>query len=347
MTSIKQLTLMTWLSLAASLAQAGQVPAITGLPAISGHPVAVKSATSHEAKTARWRANLPAHVSHCQDIDLVVSSVAGFNRPLREYWREDFLTQHRDVVKTWFIARHPPVTQQQIRAGAVPIGKLAIRCRPQLVIANKTVMKQLLAAKQLDGLPTPIIQTRGDLILVKKGNPKHIHNMWDLGRPDVKLVTPDPWRARDDFSSISRTLYHVAQQDPHPPQGWTADRLFNAIFGADAGKDKWQYTDATHHRDEARVVAGGDADAAILMSHQGRRAIQRFPNKVDTIPLAAGSDAPRPLPGSVIRTMYLAKLKGHWTARQQHAQDALWRGLQSMRFVRIVFNHGMVGFSPD
>lgn len=359
MKNVKWTTLVTVMLLACGTALAKPVPGIKGLPAFTGHPVPdsphllqwpednARSKPNLTDQSGNRLYDLHGHLANCHDIDLIVSTEGNYNMALGDYWHNVFLKQHHAAVKSWFYTTSPPISYDQIRNASMTIGNLDLACRPQIAIANKKVMRKLTAAHMLDGSPVPIKQTRGNVILVKKGNPKHIRTIWDLGRSDVHVVTPNPWIERGAFSNYTRTIYHIAQKDPHPPKGWTADRLFNAIFGAKAKRGKWLYGDRIHHRDEPQAVAYGHADAALIMYQLGHYTAQSFPDKFQIIPLGGSVDNPQPLPGSVIGTSYMARVKGHWSPRQKRAQEALWRALQSQGFIDVLHRYGMNGFSPD
>ncbi len=359
MKTINRMTIVTLMSCLAGVALAKPVPGIKGLPAFTGHPVAdspallqwpddqPKGTPDLTDQSGNRLYDLHGRIANCQDIDLIVSTEGNYNMALGEYWQNVFLKQHAQDVKSWYYTTSPPISVEQIKNTSLTFGNLNLACRPQIAIGNKKIMKKLSDAKVIDGTPVPIKQTRGNVLLVKKGNPKHIRTIWDLGRPDVHVVTPNPWIERGAFTNYTKSIYHIAQQDPHPPKGWTADRLFNAIFGAKAKQGKWLYGDRIHHRDEPQAVAYGHADAAMIMYQLGHYTMKSFPDKFEIIALGGSVDDPKPLPGSVIGTSFMAKIKGQWSARQQRAQQVVWEGLQSQAFIDILTKYGMKGFPQD
>ena len=78
-------------------------------------------------------------------------------------------------------------------------------------------MEKLGQAGLTEGQVLPLYQDRGVVILVKRGNPKGIHTVWDLGRQDVRLVTPNPKLEPGAFENYAGSLYHIARHDKNPP----------------------------------------------------------------------------------------------------------------------------------
>ena len=344
---------MTLMSFIMGVAQAQPVPGIAGLPAFTGHPVAdgpallmwpddqKKTVPDLTDQSGDRLYDLHGRIANCKDMDLVVSTEGNYNMALGEYWQTVFLKKYARDVKSWYYTTSPPISVEQIKNSSLTFGNLDLACRPQIAIGNKKIMKKLADAKVIDGKPVAIKQTRGNVLLVKKGNPKHIKSIWDLGRDDVQVMTPNPWIERGAFTNYTKSIYHIAQQDPHPPAGWNADRLFNAIFGAGAKPGKWLYGDRIHHRDEPQAVAYGHADVAMIMYQLGHWTATSFPDKMEIIPLGGSVADPQPLPGSTIGTSFMARINGHWTARQKRAQQDIWKGLQSKAFGDILVKYGM------
>jgi len=61
------------------------------------------------------------------------------------------------------------------------------------------------------GEPIPIFRNRGNVILVRAGNPKGIRSLWDLGRDDVRVETSNPETEGFSFDNDVMSLYHLAR----------------------------------------------------------------------------------------------------------------------------------------
>jgi len=104
-------------------------------------------------------------------------------------------------------------------------GNLRIDFRPSLVVASRSAIGRLVSAGYTEGAPEGLYQDRGVVLLVKKGNSEGIRSVFDLARPGVRLVTPNPRLEPGAFQSCLATLYGIASNDAHPPPGMTAARL--------------------------------------------------------------------------------------------------------------------------
>jgi hypothetical protein len=280
-----------------------------------------------------------AQISAC---DLVLSTEGNYHPALQDIWPVFLSKFSKKPLKNWFYTTSPPVPLEQIANQMLQIGNLYATCRPSLVVASKKVIEKLTAGGQTAGLAVPLYQDRGEVLLVKKGNPKQIRSLWDLGRQGVRLVTPNPDLEPGAFKNYAGTIYHVAAQDPHPPPGMTAAKLIDAIFNSGSGDpDKWLAGPRIHHRDLPWSVAYGRADVAVIFYHLGLFTVQTFPEKFDLVPLGGSAAASQPLPGTVITTRYLVRIKGKWTPRQLEAREKLAQTLLSEEFSRILEKRGL------
>ncbi len=286
-------------------------------------------------------------ISSC---DLCLSSEGNYHPALRDVW-PIFLAKFKDrPLQNWFYTTSPPVALPQLDRQVVQFGNLYARCRPQVVVATGKVMKRLQEAGQTDGQPHPLYRDRGSVILVKKGNPKNINSVWDLGRKDVQYVSPNPALETGAFDNYANTIYNIASNDPNPHADITAEQLIDTIFnGASGNPHKWLAGPRIHHRDVPWSVAYGKADAGLIMYHLGLYIRDTFPDVFDIVPLGGTIADPQPLKGTIIGTRFVVRIKGDWTPRQIEARDKLIQTLLSDDFTRILEKRGMLrpdGFVP-
>jgi hypothetical protein len=300
--------------------------------------------------TANRLNDLHARFSDC---DFALSSAGNYHMALRELWYDVFLPNYTSDLglKNWFYITSPPITLNQIKNKSVVFGNVSLTCRPQVAVGPPAFITQLTAAGYTTGAPVPVFHSRGNVLLVKKGNPKYIQSVWDLRRPDVSVVTPNPSTEKSTFDNYSQSIYSIAaNDDQNAPGGWDAVRLFNAIFNAsvpneDLGvphvRNKWFIGTKIHHREVPWSIAYGQADAGVLFYHLALNAVQNFPDLFEIVPLGGTADDPQPLPGNRISTHQAIRINGAWTPLQQTAADRFIDALNSSEFTRILTKYGL------
>jgi hypothetical protein len=337
------LVMAPWLILTVA---AAVVPNITGTPVIDAPPQldwpldqGVLTPNLNDP-TADLLHDLHGHIAAA---DLVLSTEGNYHMALKDIW-PTFLAKFQDrPLANWFYSTSPPVPLEQIANQRLQIGNLVLRCRPAAVVATRKVMDKLHQADLTEGPALPLYQDRGVVILEKKGNPKGIRTVWDLGKQGVRLATPNPKLEPGAFQNYAGTLYHMASHDQQPPPGLSAARLFALIFeGASGDPEKWLAGARIHHRDLPWSVAYGRADAAIIYYHLGRYTQETFPDLFDLVPLGGSLSDPQPLPGTIITTRYLVRMKGDWSPRQLEAREKLVETLLSPEFTRVLEKRGLV-----
>lgn len=326
-------------------APASAIPVITGTPTIDSPPLLawpddVESGTPNLTEaTANRLYDLHGDISVCDGIDLVLSTAGNYHMALRDLWRDVLLKNHGSSIRNWYYSTSPPIGLEQINNRYLSFGNLTVRCRPQVVVAPPAVIDDLVKAKVTVGDRFPVFTNRGNVILVKKGNPRHIHSVWDLGRPDVRVVTPNPTLERSTFDNYSNTIYNIALNDPRP--GRSADDLYNSIFNNTHIQDKWLAGARIHHRETTWSVAYGRADAGLLFYHIALDAVRKFPDLFDIVPLGGTADDPQPVTGNRVGQHQGIRIDGNWNSNQLYARELLVEGLQSSEFADILRRHGM------
>jgi hypothetical protein len=329
-----------------------EMPKITGKPVIDA-PQVLPWQTDQETvtpdlydPTSNMLLDLHGVVSSC---DLVFSTEGNYHPALYDIW-PIFLSKFRNYpLQNVFYTTSPPITFDQIKNQTLQFGNLHITCRPSVAVATGAAIDKLVVVGYTEGPVYPLYRDRGAVILVKKGNPKHIQSVWDLGRNDVRFVTPNPVNEAGAFGSYLSTLYEIAANDKQPPEKMTAELLTNRIYNS-VGDDpyKWLAGPRIHHSDLPWSVAYGRADAAIILYHLGLFAWQSFPEIFDIVPLGGTVADPQPLMGTDIRDRFIVRIKGNWSTRQLEAQDKLIETLLSHEFTMILEKRGLsrpVGFN--
>ncbi len=336
-----------------SLNAGAEMPKITGSPVIDTPQILDWPADQGlvtpnlNDPTSNTLFDLHGTISSC---DLVLSTEGNYHPALHDVWPV-FLAKFKDQQPhNCFYTTSPPVVLDQLENQILEFGNLYITCMPSAAVATKIIIDKLVHAGYADGPAYPLYQDRGAVILVKKGNPKQIRSVWDLGRKDVRLVTPNPKLEQGAFGNYLNTLYGIAAHDENPPRQMSAEALINSIFNS-TGDDayKWLAGARIHHRDLPWSVAYGRADAAIILFHLGLYTMQTFPDLFDIVPLGGTVADPHPLEGTSISTRFLVRIKGNWSARQIEAREKLVETLLSDDFTKILEKRGLhrpEGFVP-
>lgn len=290
--------------------------------------------------------DLHGQIGHC---DIVLSTAGNYQMALREMW-QIYLTKfaRKLDIKTWYYTTSPPISPQQILNKTVQFGNLNLNCIPQVAVGPKKLIKKLQDLNVTDGDPVKILKNYGNVIFVKKGNPKNIKSVWDLGRPDVTLVTPNPKMEAGSFGNFSGSIYNIAKNDPKPPVGMTAEKLFDSIFNskqancsASRKKCSWVSGKRIMHREQPWAVSSGAADAGVIFYHLALFFVRTFPDKFEIIPLGGTVNEPKPVKGNKVGVLQAIRIKGNWSTKQKMAQDKLMKAFQSGDFTKILKKHGI------
>ena len=328
-------------------------PAITGQPHIVAPenlldwPADFTEANPYLTEpTANRLSDLHGQIGEC---DIVLSTAGNYHMALRELWPVYLNKYAKGLdIKTWYYTTSPPIAPQQVANKTVQFGNLNLNCVPQVAVGPKKLIEKLVQMGVTDGKPVKILKNNGNVIIVKKGNPKNIKSVWDLGRPDVTLVTPNPKMENGSFSNFSGSIYDIAKSDTAPPAGMTADKLFDSIFNSDQSgcgtsgkKCNWVSGKRIMHREQPWAVDSGAADAGVIFYHLALYFTRTFPDKFEIVPLGGTADKPEPVKGNKVAVLQAVKIKGKWSAKQKKAQEKLMAALRSDEFTSILSKHGI------
>lgn len=321
-----------------------ETPAITGTPVTDAPRI-----LQWEYDQGTHTPNLNAETSNTlldfhgslDSCDLLLSTEGNYHMALKDIWPV-YLSKFKEPLKNAFYSTSPPVTVTQISNSVLQFGNLYAKCAPSVAVANKQVIDKLVSMDATEGIAYPIYKDRGQVLLVKRGNPKNIKTIWDLARSDINLITPNTKLESGAFKTYSDAIFNIALHDSAPPVSINADQLFQQVFNGESGNpNKWLQGSRIHHRDEPWSVAYGKADVAVIYYHLGILAKQAFPDTFDIISLGGTIDNPVPLAGSNIGERYVVALKGNWNKRQFEAREILISTLRSNEFSHILEKRGL------
>ncbi len=362
---------------AAPAVRAQTVPAITGTPTLDTPTNLLdweyefpKEPANLDEPTANRLSDLHGEVFGC---DLAITTAGNYHMALKDlmqYYLHVFATDLG--VKSWQYTTSPPIGYDAVKSSVTQFGNLASRCRPQIAVAPATELEKLRTPPDdfVAGKIVPVIRNYGNVILVKKGNPKRINSVWDLGRPHVRVATPSPTSEPGSFGNYSGSIYRIAYNQYYAPAGstdptycqlnprecrdMTPEELFNRIFnetgdqgedksdGEHEGRGKWLAGARIHHREVPWSIAYGRADAGLIFYHLAKHAVAMFPDKFEMVPLGGTVEAPAPLPGNNVGVMSMACIKApEFTPAQIAARDRMAQAYMSTEFDGILATYGL------
>lgn len=218
-----------------------------------------------------------------------------------------FLLQHPDVVDIFYSTTPPRVPSELIEKGRMQIGNLTLSLQPHVFISPPGVLK-VLADKGLLQPSSPMMKSRGQVLLLPKGNPKGIRSVADLGRPGVRLFMSNPRTEQASYVVYKETLQRLAHR-----QGVALPFLDDS--GVDS--EKVYYGESIHHREAPEAVARGYADTALIYYHLALRYTRIFPETFELLFLDGNLETAPASPQHVISSVNIALVGdgGSWGAR--------------------------------
>ncbi len=233
---------------------------------------------------------------------LVIFSDGNHHMALKECL-EIFLSRHKELTSIFYATTPPGPIVQLLKTGSLQMGNLVLNVTPHLFISPPDVLSRIVA----DGYSAkhiPFVRNQGNVLLVKKGNPKGIDSVLDLVRDDVRLFLSNPETEKVSYKAYYATLWSLASA-LDPASRFPSDKISKGqvVFGK-----------CIHHREAPQAVVDGKADAAIIFYHLALRYIRIFPNFFEIVPLGGSIEKPKPRPGNVMSRTHMALVGdgGEW-----------------------------------
>lgn len=343
MIKIKSIFCALALLCVSAISVAQDVPAVQGKPIIDGpkllnfpYDTSVATPDLNEA-TANRVFDVHANMQNCDSFDLILSTAGNYHMALRELWFDTLLKNNPSALQSWMYTTSPPISRAQIKSKALTIGNISFKCAPHVVVAPKPEIDALIAEGVTMGEPVKVFKNRGNVLLVKKGNPKNIQSMIALGRNDVRLVTPSPSTEPSTFKNYSSTIYNVVFYQQGKEK---ADEIFASIFNNET--KRWFAGAKIHHREVPWSVAYGNADVGVVFYHLGKYLVEQFPDTFDIVPLGGTVQDPQPVKGNNVGMHFAVRVKDDTiNSRQTQARELFMASLSSEEFTTILVKHGM------
>ncbi|MDX1512721.1 MAG: substrate-binding domain-containing protein [Gammaproteobacteria bacterium] len=217
-----------------------------------------------------------------------------------------FVAENPQVGDVFYATTPPGLLVDALHRKILRVGNLALSIVPDVFIGPREIIDRL-AARRLVNDHGTLAKSRGNVLLIRHGNPKNIQGISDLLRNDLRVALSNPESEKASFRVYADTLTGLAAE-----AGLDVAAYEKRFTGA--GDDHVVYSTVIHHRELPQLLADGRADVAMVYYHLALRYQRIFPDIFDFIPLGGTKDDPEPGPAQHITHYGLGLVGdgGHW-----------------------------------
>jgi len=229
---------------------------------------------------------------------LVVFSDGNHHMALKECLNH-FLKDNEELSGIFYATTPPGPIVNMLKTGGLRLGNLTIRVSPHVFISPPEILDKLVTQSFMSE-HIPFVRNQGNVLLVKKGNPKQISEVSDLMRDDIRLFLSNPDTEKASFTAYYDTLKAMVT-GKSSNQGFPDDKIEQGrvLFGK-----------RIHHREAPQAVADGRADAAVVYYHLALRYVRIFPSLFEIIPLGGTASDPQPPSENIISLTHVGLVNG-------------------------------------
>jgi hypothetical protein len=218
-----------------------------------------------------------------------------------------FLAINPEVGDVFYATTPPGPLVDMIDKGRLHLGNLCLSVSPHVFIGPVEILDLLCANKAVENHQA-FAESRGNVLLVRRGNPKRVQGVADLLRDDVRTALSNPESETASFLVYLETLLALAAE-----AGLEPESLRQRLQGKDSGT---VFSTAIHHREIPQLLAHDRADVAPVYYHLALRYSRIFPEVFGFVPLGGTRADPRPGPAHRITRYHLGLIGdgGAWGA---------------------------------
>lgn len=168
-----------------------------------------------------------------------------------------FEKQHADLRGHIFYETLPPgILLKQIESNdTITLGNFTLKVQPDVYEADSRVLADMEHQNLVEQPASYATNTLS--IMVSASNPKQIHSLRDLGRPDVRLSMPNP-----EWEGIAKQIGDSLRKAGGEP-------LFHTVYEVKV-QNGFTYLTQIHHRQTAMRIMKGESEAGITWSSEVR-----------------------------------------------------------------------------
>jgi len=208
--------------------------------------------------------------------------------------------QQQNDISIFYATTPPGVLLSLVKQGYIQMGNLQLSRQPHVFISPDFIMQKLVDSGAFESFK-PFMQSRGNVLLIKKSNPKNIQDCRDLLRDDVRLFLSNPHTEKASYQIYHSSLLAVAQHLNINEQQFN-ERL-------EEGHPLMVWGQQIHHREAPQAIYANDADVAIVYSHLALRYARIFPDDFSFIPFTGRNNDPEKEVGNLQTSYFINAMK--------------------------------------
>jgi len=177
-------------------------------------------------------------------------------------------------IENLFYATIPPNNLvHAVKSGAIQLGNLVISSKPHVFIGPEKALQQLVDTGHV-ATHKAYMKSQGNVLLVRRGNPKNIESINDFLRKDVRLFSPNPAKETVSYQVYFESVMAIAK---------VSGTDIAALEKKYASPDQVHYGECIHHREAPQAIADNYADVALVYYHLALRYTRIFPSVFDMV----------------------------------------------------------------
>lgn len=188
-----------------------------------------------------------------------------------------FLTANPEVGDIFYTTTPPAPLVDALKGAGLVVGNLRISRKPDVFIGPGNILDGLVEAGFMAS-HVPFAESRGNVILVRKGNPKGITSVADLLSDEVTVTCSNPLTEKASYAVYAEAASGLARE-----AGADKDLLLAKLSTAGP---KTVHSQIIHHREVPELIAAGRADAAVIYYHLALRYTRIFPDIFELVDIA-------------------------------------------------------------
>lgn len=241
-----------------------------------------------------------------QRAGLVVFSDGNHHMALEECVSR-FLDANPEAQDVFYATTPPAPLVAALEKGVLHVGNLSISASPHVFIGPAEVLEKLVDNKRMES-HLAFAESRGNVLLVRKGNPKGIGGIAEIMGDGITIAISNPESETASFRVYADTLVALADE-----AGLDSEALKKRL-STGGTKNRVVFSAAIHHREVPELLASGIADVAMIYYHLALRYSRIFADVFDFVPLGGTREVPEPGPAHRITRYHIGLIGdgGDW-----------------------------------